>query len=71
VSLISPGNSVYWKKLSQTKYKLEIWVTELAMRLTIVWNVTPCSLEDTSTDVSEELSASSVRVAEFGTSVED
>jgi hypothetical protein len=41
------------------------------MRITIVYNMTPCSLEDTSTDVSEELSAPSVMVAEFDTSVED
>jgi len=41
------------------------------MRLTIACNVTPCSLEDTSTDVSEELTAFSIRVGKFGTSVED
>lgn len=42
----------------------------MTVRLTIVWNVTPCSLKDTSTYVSEELTASSISVGEFGTSVE-
>jgi len=43
----------------------------LTMRLNIVWNVTPFSLEDKSTDISEELTASSIRVGEFSTSAED